>query len=771
MKKIISLFTLLMAVVMGAKAEPGDANSTYLDISKYSTIETAGGYSGITGLTHFYNYDSTKGILRVTAFGSVSARSKQTWVTITSSGIGQNKEDWSAQGDFAGRSAFYSSTDNNCLTRFGTGGAITYIVTNCTKVSALFNTRSASNEIGLEVYEQNSDGTDPETPVCVADLSFTGANEVHALSKDGLDASKVYKCVVQGLNGNTNFYEVAFTSGGGGSSKTALTGAWSPTSVSVAVGDDAPSNPTFALSAGTLNTDYTVTYSEVEDDNNIVTTDATTGITAISTATAGTATIRATAALTSTGEESYTLATTTYDIVISVIQGSCEVSSYSVGAYDYDKGGYKVTFACATEGATLKYVLTNDNPEDGGQSAYFDGSELTYTEPIYVKGTRVIIQASKNGYTNSYSTKGSRYQTSNAPSGTSPEVIGWIVRGNDSGEKNAEHGNRAVTVNGGHFAGKANGITEDNGFKLRLAPNSTASGIDDVNLFMKLDVKTGYKVTKVTFDKIRENTDNGGLTINNVYVDGTALAGFEAISIPKSSESFLENTEIDLSGAANGGATSNVVISFARTNTNTTQYNAVTTVTYASTLTLSNTEGKNYGFGGFCAPQNYTVTGGTAYKAVVENNAIILKDLGGEIVPANAGVIIAGDKGATATINYTSEAATADMTGNQLHGTTARTLTATLKGSADKFLTMQKSTSKFIEYTGEYFPANRAYMTISGNVPTSLDIEFDSEATAITSLNGTPNANQPSVKKYFKNGQLVIETANGMFNTAGQQVK
>ena len=767
MKKILSLITLLVAIATGAWAGPGDANSTYLDISKYSTIDTALGDNVTPNLTNLYDYDSTNDILRVSAYGSTYNTGTQKWVTKTSGSY--NKEDWDATGVFAGRAAFSpSSTDGNCLFRLSSTANVTYIVTNCTAIAAYYNTRSRDAYIYLKIYEQNTDGTDKDEPVLAEEVSFTGTNEMHALSTTKtLDKTKVYKAVVSS-SANCNFYEIAFTSGegGSGSSKTELTGEWSAAAPSFNVGGEV-TIPTFAVNAGTKGTDYSVAYSL--ESGTLATVDSSEGITDISTESAGTATVKATVTVINT--EDYTMTTTEYNCVISVVQESCAVPTYTVGAYDYDKGGYKVTFACETEGATLKYVLTGENPEDGAQSTYFDGSELTYTEPIYVKGTRVIIQASKDGYTTSYSAKGSRYQTSSAPTGTSPEVIGWNVRGNSTGETNAEHGNRAVTVVSGHFAGKANGISDDNGFKLRLAPNSTASGIDGVNLFMKLDVKTGYKVTKVTFDKIVENTSNGGLTINNIYVDGTALADFEAIDIPKLEEGAKTNVEIDLSSAANGGATSNVVVSFARTNTKTTQYNAITTVTYASTLSLSNTAGKNYGFGGFCASQNFTVSDGTAYKAVVENNAIVLKELGGEIVPANAGVIIVGDKGATATINYTSEDATADITGNQLHGTTVRTLTSTLKGSADKFLTMQKSTSKFTEYTGEYFPANRAYMILSGEIPTSLDIEFESEATAITNLNVTPNANQISVKKYFKNGKLVIESAKGMFNTVGQHVK
>ena len=181
---------------------------------------------------------------------------------------------------------------------------------------------------------------------------------------------------------------------------------------------------------------------------------------------------------------------------------------------------------------------------------------------------------------------------------------------------------------------------------------------------------------------------------------------------------------------------------------------------------LNNVDGFNYGFAAFCAPSNFTVEGGTAYKAVVNGGKIVLKDLSG-IIPANAGVVIAGTKGADATITYTTDEAPADMTGNNLHGTTTRTLTSVLKGSSDKFMALQKSTSKFKPYTGTYFPAYKAYILLdSTNAPESLEMVFD-EATAITNVNANDNANSAAPAKVIKNGKLYI----GNYNVAGQLVK
>ena len=186
-------------------------------------------------------------------------------------------------------------------------------------------------------------------------------------------------------------------------------------------------------------------------------------------------------------------------------------------------------------------------------------------------------------------------------------------------------------------------------------------------------------------------------------------------------------------------------------------------------IDLSNTTGYNYGFGGYCAPENFTLTGGTAYAAQIVNDKIVLTSYDTEYIPKNTGVIIAGDKGASVTITYTTTTTpNLAFPDNDLKGTTARTATATLKGSASKFLTLQKSTSKFIQYTGEYFPANRAYLLISGeSAPESLEMVFADEATAIKEVNAGENANSAIPVKVVTAKGIQI----GKYNVAGQQVK
>ena len=171
------------------------------------------------------------------------------------------------------------------------------------------------------------------------------------------------------------------------------------------------------------------------------------------------------------------------------------------------------------------------------------------------------------------------------------------------------------------------------------------------------------------------------------------------------------------------------------------------------------------GFSTFCASANYTLTGATAYAATISDSKLIMTAIEG-VIPANEGVVIAGDKNAEVTINYTTEAATT-VTDNDLKGTTVAAKTADLKGTATKFLAFKKSTSTFTPYGGENFPANKAYLLLdSNNDSQSLEMVFD-EATGINNVNAAETEAQAAPVKVIKNGKLYI----GNYNVAGQQVK
>ncbi|MBQ0074780.1 MAG: hypothetical protein KBT34_11350 [Prevotella sp.] len=66
-------------------------------------------------------------------------------------------------------------------------------------------------------------------------------------------------------------------------------------------------------------------------------------------------------------------------------------------------------------------------------------------------------------------------------------------------------------------------------------------------------------------------------------------------------------------------------------------------------------------------------------------------------------------------------------------------------------------------------PAGKAYLAVDGTAAIKA-VVFDDDATAADAVVAAQE-NVASVKKFMKNGQLLIETANGLVNAAGAQVK
>ena len=182
------------------------------------------------------------------------------------------------------------------------------------------------------------------------------------------------------------------------------------------------------------------------------------------------------------------------------------------------------------------------------------------------------------------------------------------------------------------------------------------------------------------------------------------------------------------------------------------------TITRNNSITLNNVDGAANGFSTFCSPNNFTVSGATAYKASIADNKLTLTEVTG-VIPANEGVILAGTTGATATIAYTNSTATADMKDNDLKGTTARVLTSTLKGEYDHFLAFQKTTNTFKEYNGTNFPANKAYVVTNDAPSREFEMIFSDQ-----------DNNEQGTETDGIAGVEAEKNANVAYNLAGQKV-
>ena len=170
------------------------------------------------------------------------------------------------------------------------------------------------------------------------------------------------------------------------------------------------------------------------------------------------------------------------------------------------------------------------------------------------------------------------------------------------------------------------------------------------------------------------------------------------------------------------------------------------------------------GFATYSSENDFEYAGADAYGMNLTATALTsTKETTGKVA-AGEGILFKGEAGATVAIIETAGAtAIAD---NSLLGTTmASGSTATPDYTANKYYALKGGTFKY--YTGATFSANKAVFCVdkNTNLPNEFAISFD-EATAIKGIAET-EADAAAPVKVVKNGQLYI----GNYNVAGQQVK
>lgn len=180
----------------------------------------------------------------------------------------------------------------------------------------------------------------------------------------------------------------------------------------------------------------------------------------------------------------------------------------------------------------------------------------------------------------------------------------------------------------------------------------------------------------------------------------------------------------------------------------------------------------------FSASNNWQIASGDvqAYKAAVSNNEVVLNELTG-IIPANTGVVLASTTAEeNFTITYTDQAATADVTGNQLKAnlvSSSKTELLTANQDYNAILYLSKTYASFIQLAdGGTLPAQKAYLpwNITKSAPTR--IVFTPTGGIVT---GVETLSDSSVKgesqKMLVNGRLVIKRGERMYDLNGRMTK
>lgn len=214
MRKIFTLIAIAACYAGGVNAQ--NASNIYLDIANHATIGTAGKNKVET----LYQYDETKKVLVLSAYGAYQSKSKQKWVI--SEANGSSNKEWNDTLSVFKGTSFYAGTagDRKTASTYLTGSNGTepsreysFFVTNVSEISALVDAQANNREIYLKVFEASPNATNDAMVRGnkVDSVGVTG-KKINAIKITGLDKTKTYEAYVcsTGINANSHFMEIAF---------------------------------------------------------------------------------------------------------------------------------------------------------------------------------------------------------------------------------------------------------------------------------------------------------------------------------------------------------------------------------------------------------------------------------------------------------------------------------------------------------------------------------------------------------------------------------
>lgn len=169
------------------------------------------------------------------------------------------------------------------------------------------------------------------------------------------------------------------------------------------------------------------------------------------------------------------------------------------------------------------------------------------------------------------------------------------------------------------------------------------------------------------------------------------------------------------------------------------------------------------GYSTYAADFKYTVSGAEVYKAAYNgSNAVTLTEVVDAVVPANQGIILKGEEGATVTITPSDETAS-DFSDNDLIGVVAPL-------AATEGMYVLSTNAGITEFNpcqvGLEIPAHKAYISIPSNAPAVRIIFAENGATGINELEGAEKA-----VKFIENGKLYIQKDGVVYDATGAKVK
>ena len=616
-----------------------------------------------------------------------------------------------------------------------------------------------------------------------------------------------------------NFYltNISITADSG---KTALTGEWSNAAPEFAIGSTA-TIPTFTVTGGTaeLGTDYTVEYTKT-DASDIVTLSGGNGvITAINTNAAATATVTATVTVVNTTK--YEIATASYDCNITI----ADIKSASDLAVAAGKGTINTTVGA--ENYTLTQNTDFTTSSDGAISyassipgvAYVDAS----TGELQFKGAGTTTITLTQAESATYEEGSVTFTVNVLPSaclnlGDKDEAVTQLKKGWAYDSPYFDTENKLVII--GAYAAYGSG---NQGYQNWIATSMNTSDKSDPD-----DYTVGGTSNKGAWSasapfignsgyyrddsesKVRYATTNSsrpwtvykfrvkGITAAQAYVKGNNDSRYVTIAAYEITDGALAATAAK---SANSSGSSAMIITCDELDSSK-EY----LITVGNTVYSSNLDFYEIAFTASASdieiPSNRITTsaaGWASYTPMYNVSATIYKpgssSAASDIKMYTVESVTGGDatmhevtsstekgmkaengyflKGAANTV-YRTTATNNNVTVPETNLIKAATETANVKSDASKtrYALLTYDADNYGLYklnsTGVTMPAGRAYLEIdaSSSNPASLDMQFD-EATAISNVDANDNVKTVAPVKVIKNGKLYI----GNYNVAGQLVK
>ena len=154
------------------------------------------------------------------------------------------------------------------------------------------------------------------------------------------------------------------------------------------------------------------------------------------------------------------------------------------------------------------------------------------------------------------------------------------------------------------------------------------------------------------------------------------------------------------------------------------------------------------------------------YTGTVNNNSLDMTEAGDKIIPANVGVVLISETGAT-----TAEISISNETGALLSGDLTGTTTGqNIAGSQSHYLVLGRKTGDtnkvgFYQPTVTQIPANRAYIYLGSSNVQGLAFNFDGATTDINSISATTDKQEI----YDLSGRRVMKANKGLYTINGKK--